>query len=169
MKKLLILFLFVTLLSCQRTDSQDTADKKQETVQASSIDPAKADSEKTSDTLTIDGKSVVFFSISQTEYDKIIQEEGEDSGINEIISDFEYYSSEVTDTLNKAGFKTILTTSKTFAIVNKQGDKRFINRDIKEGKVGILLFDGTKEPLLDYGVGTDIDYLSIVDEYFKKK
>ncbi|AMM52610.1 hypothetical protein TH61_17445 [Rufibacter sp. DG15C] len=122
-----------------------------------------------SDTLVIKGKSVVFFTLSQTEYDKIVKEKGEDSGINEVISDFEYYAYEIKDTLEKAGFNTVITTSQTFAVINSNGEKKFINRDLKEGKVGILLFDGIKEPTLDYGLRTDIDYLSVVREYFKKK
>jgi len=155
--------------SCQRADTQQTADTNKETVQITSEKAVKANSNKNSDTLTIDERSVVFFSISQEEYDKIIKEEGEGSGINEVIDDFNYYASEVTDSLRKVGFKTVMTNSKTFAFINNKDERNFITRDSKEGRVGLLLFDGIKEPMLDYGVGTDIDYLSIVDEYFKKK
>jgi hypothetical protein len=119
-----------------------------------------------SDTVTVSENSVVFLSINEEEYSRIAQEE--DSGIDEVLGDFNYYSSEVIDSLNKAGFKTILTTSKTFAFENRKGQRSYITRDTQKGKVGILLFDGKKEPKLSYGVLTDIDYLSIVEEYFKE-
>jgi hypothetical protein len=119
------------------------------------------------DTILVNGRSVVFFSISQDEYDRVVEDE--DSGMDEVLDDFNYYSSVAKDQLEKAGYKTIFTISKTFALENSNRVRSYFTRDTQKGKVGVLLFDGKNEPLLNYGVLTDIDYLLMVEEYFKKE
>ncbi|WP_242919692.1 hypothetical protein [Pontibacter liquoris] len=169
MKKIICLFLSIFLISCQETVTEQTSESKVKTEEGSSNSTLSKNASVGSDTVLVRGRSVVFFSINQEEYDRILKEEGEDSGINEILDDFNYYASEVADSLNKAGFRTLLTTNKTFIIEKNNGQRNYVTRNNKKGEVGVLLFDGLDEPKVDYGVGTDIDYFVMVQEYFKKK
>lgn len=169
MKKLMCLFFCVFLLSCQETVSEKTSESNVVVEEGSSKSTIKKSAPVGSDTVLVSGKSVVFFSINQEEYNRILKEEGQDPVINEILNDFSYYASEVVDSLNKVGFKTVLTTNRTFAIMKNNGQKNYITRDNNKGEFGVLLFDGVNEPKVDYGVGTDIDYFAMVEEYFKKK
>lgn len=174
--KILLLSLFLILFSCHKTESINISETiKNEVIapkKSLALVPKRLNNEtidKGSDTITVSGKSIIFFSISQKEYDKIIKKEGEESGIDEVLDDFNYYASEVADSLKMAGIKPLMTASRTFAIMKNNGRKSYISRDSKKGITGVLLFDGVNEPVLDYGVGTDIDYYSLVNEYFEKE
>jgi len=175
MKTTLLLSLLLLLFSCHKTESiiAETTKKEvnapKELLAVESKRPENENLEKRSDTITVSGKSIVFFSISQKEYDEVLKKEGEESGIDEVLDDFNFYASEVADSLKRAGIKPIMTASRTFAILKDNGELNYISRDSKKGITGVLLFDGETKPVLDYGVGTDIDYFTLVNEYFIKE
>jgi hypothetical protein len=118
------------------------------------------------DTLKVSGKAVVFFSISQEEYDSI--PEDDDSGLDEVLSDFNFYAGEVADTLRSLGFETMITGSRFIQLKLDNGESRTFDRfNNAEHIVGYIFTDGVKEPLVEYGVSTDVDIISSFDAFIK--
>lgn len=116
------------------------------------------------DTLKIEGKSVVFFSLSQEEYDAL--PEDPDSGVDEVLDDFNYYAGAVADTLRKLGYNTVATGSRHIQIKLKDGTYKMFDRlSGDESIVGYIFTDGIQEPRIQYGVGTDIDLLTEFQEF----
>jgi hypothetical protein len=118
------------------------------------------------DTMKVSGKAVVFFSISQQEYDSIPKDD--DSGLDEVLSDFNFYAGEVADTLRSLGFETMITGNRFVQLKLDNGESRTFDRfNNTEHIVGYILTDGVKEPLVEYGVSTDLDIISSFDAFTK--
>jgi hypothetical protein len=116
--------------------------------------------------LKVSGKAVVFFSISQQEYDSIPKDD--DSGLDEVLSDFNFYAGEVADTLRSLGFETMITGNRFVQLKLDNGESRTFDRfNNTEHIVGYILTDGVKEPLVEYGVSTDLDIISSFDAFTK--
>ena len=121
------------------------------------------------DTLEISGKTVVFFSITKSEYDSIVTKAGTANEIDETLSDFSHYSGIVIDSLNKTGINSSISTAHFFKIINSDGKYSYFSRSDKEQIVGVIIFDGRKEPQYHFGVATDADYFDMIENYFYKK
>lgn len=117
--------------------------------------------------MKVDGKVAVFFTISQQEYDSLPKDPN--SGIDEVLGDFNYYASIVVDSIEQRGYKTMMTGSRYIQINLDNGTKKTFDRLAnKESIVGYVFSDGMKEPRIEYGVGTDIDLLSSFNGFIKE-
>jgi hypothetical protein len=126
-------------------------------------------SAKGQDTLEISGNSVVFFSITNMEYDILLRNGEKANEIDEVLSDFSHYSQIVSDSLNKTGIKCSLSRANVFKMKSNEDKCTYFTRAGKENIVGAILFNGIKKPQYYFGVLTDSDYFKLIDEYFSRK
>jgi hypothetical protein len=132
------------------------------------IDEAQDQKDYNTDTLKVEGKAVVFFSLSQEEYDAL--PEDPNSGVDEVLDDFNYYAGAVADTLQKLGYNTVATGSRHIQIKLNNGTYKMFDRlSANESIVGYIFTDGLQEPRIQYGVGTDIDLLTEFQEFSNGK
>jgi hypothetical protein len=85
--------------------------------------------------------------------------------MNETLSDFENYSSEVAPMLTQAGIDFEQLSATSFAIQNGAKIKTF--RPHKSGTFGYYFIAPGKSPRVEYGVTTTVDILSVASEYFQ--
>ncbi|HAD81391.1 MAG: hypothetical protein A2509_05770 [Candidatus Edwardsbacteria bacterium RIFOXYD12_FULL_50_11] len=121
------------------------------------------------DTLYVKGKSVIFFSLTNTEYDSIVKNGGKTNEIDEVLSDFQHYTNIVIDSLNKTGVKCSISSKPIYKIVKDNGEVTMFSKTGKEHIVGAILTDGKKNPKFYFGVATDADYFDMIANYFYKK
>jgi len=121
------------------------------------------------DTLVVKGKSVVFFSITNLEYDSLLKNDAKANEMDEVLSDFYHYSNILVDTLNKTGIKCSISSKPIYKIVNDNGGVTIFSKTGKEQIVGAIMTDGKQNPKYHFGVATDVDYFSIISDYFNKK
>ena len=119
------------------------------------------------DTIKIKGKAFVFFTISQMEYKRFVKDGN--SGIDEVLSDFNYYAEAVADTIKKQGYKPINTTNRYIQIIFDNNTTKTFDRLLDKRNIsGYILTNGEKEPQIDFGVFTDMDFLIIFKKYLEK-
>ena len=116
------------------------------------------------DTLNISNNTILFFSISQQEYD--ILSSNKKSEIDEVLSDFNFYSKKITEILTNKNINTNFIKSVKFHLEYDSGNFYSFNRSNFEHIVGTILMDAIKEPKVLYGVYTDIDLLEEINKYF---
>jgi hypothetical protein len=122
-----------------------------------------------SDTLRVNGPMVVFFEPGQKEFDLMDRDQGEDSGLDEIVSDFVEYSTKVVDSLIKTSkLKAIITHKKIILVELDNGEKISFDRTKGDNIVGTILTNGRKKPKIDFEVGTTEDYFADIENYFGK-
>ncbi len=117
---------------------------------------------KVSDVLHVSGKTIVFISISQAEYDARQSEEG----IDEVISDFNFYTSEAEQSLDTLGIKFLRTHKKDIIVHLGDENEEAIKFDTTQHIVATLFTNGKDQPKLEYGVLTDLDISYIVNSYY---
>ncbi len=117
------------------------------------------------DTLYISNKMILFFSLSQKEYDKLSLDE--DSGIDEVISDFNYYSTKIIEVLSSQNIESKYISKKKFVLKYDNDDLFVFDRDKTDHIVGAILIDGKTKPKILTGVYTDIDYQVEINDYYK--
>jgi hypothetical protein len=105
----------------------------------------------------------VFFGPTQTEYDSLAKVEN--SGIDEVLSDFEFYARKVAPFLKMHGIKSASTSVDTIMIV---WSKRTFTFERHGGAhiVGMILSDGIHPPRVKFGVDTDDGLKLVFVEYF---
>ncbi len=112
---------------------------------------------------------VVFFEPGQKEFDSMVKDQEEDSGLDEIVSDFVAYSTKVVDSLTKASkLKAIVTNKKIIIIELDNGEKISFDRTKGDNIVGTIFTNGRKRPKINFGVDTDVDYWAEIKHYFGK-
>jgi len=112
---------------------------------------------------------VIFFEPGQKEFDAMEKKESEDSGLNEIVSDFVEYSTKVVDSLTKiAKLKAIITHKKIITIKLNNGELISFDRTKGDNIVGYIFTNGFKQPKIAFEVGTDSDYWIDIEDYFGK-
>ena len=116
-----------------------------------------------SDTLRVKSNTVVFFTITNSEYDSISKTNPD---INEIISDFNYAVRNTIEKLEKEGIVCVFTAHRYFQINTSKGNIEFDRRNGNE-KVGVILNRGDKY-IIEFGVDTDVGFLTSIREYFRK-
>lgn len=121
------------------------------------------------DTLVVDGKSVVFFTITNMEYDSLLKSGYIANEIVEVLSDFYHYSENVIDSLNKTGVNCSISAKPIYKIVKDNGEVTIFSKTGKEHIVGAIMTDGKQNPKYHFGVTTDVDYFNIISDYFNKK
>lgn len=116
----------------------------------------------------VSGKAIVFFLPTEKEFQELFEKEGEESGIYEVSSDFSYYANEIIDSLSNASIKT-LTTTNPVIVISYKAKVKIVDRRKLDHIVGVIFTDGVKEPLVNTGVYTDLDYWQMIKEYFGEK
>ena len=120
------------------------------------------------DTLRIDGKSVVFFSVSVTEYNELVKDTNSD--IDEVLSDFNHYADLVADTIKKQGFKPVMTASRYIEIVlDNKTNKIFDRLSNNKNSTGYIISDGQREPIIEFGVGSNLDFIQTFEKFKNKE
>jgi len=117
--------------------------------------------------LVIIGQSAVFFGPSQQEYDSLAKDEN--SGIDEILSDFYYYQAPIAKFLKEHKIGVELTSAPLIVAQLSDGKTQTYHRRDFGQVVGVLLIDGTQEPKVMLGVETDVDLIPELEKFFKLK
>lgn len=119
------------------------------------------------DTLTINPNSLIFYSITQTEFDTLSTKDP-DRGLNEVISDFEYYVGKLLPFLKKdTSLYVIYTAHRYYGIVNESGIAIF-DRVEPRNVVGIIMNSASKHEI-SKGIGTDVDMMQTIKDFFQSE
>ena len=111
----------------------------------------------------ISGKTVIFFSMTQSEYDS--KDEKEQSELAETLSDFDHYRGKIQNFLKENKIQSYLTTNSK--IILKQTDNlTSYNRKQLDHVVGFIMADQSKKPKVILGVMTDVGLKDVISKYF---
>ena len=103
------------------------------------------------DTIKVKGKAVVFFSLTQLEYEKLAKDAN--SGIDEVLSDFNYCADAVSDTIKQHGYKPIRTESRYIQVIfDNNTTKTFDRLSNKVHSTGYVLTNGQKRYFKHSGI-----------------
>jgi hypothetical protein len=116
------------------------------------------------DSFDVSGRAVVFFGPTQEEYDALSEREQED--MNEILSDFYFYQNNVVPFLEANGIEDFHTANPVIHVVVSEDESRIFRRGKFEHDVGLVMIDGSREPIVSLGVSTDVDWMPMFKAYF---
>lgn len=119
-----------------------------------------------SDTITVSGKHIVFFTISQKEYDSY--EHNANSGIDEVLSDFDYHSNSAADSLKKYGFELTMTASRFIKLKMDNGTVKIFDRIENTDHIVGRIYSNGKKTFTSYGIATDNDIIKEASEFLKQ-
>jgi hypothetical protein len=119
------------------------------------------------DKVRISGKAVVFFSLSQGEYDSLSAEDQE--AYTELLSDFYTYSGQIGKYLDQQRIAHILTGSRYIEVENSGKTIYCYDKKAFEDEVGMILTNGRKRPKVISGVVVETEALPIIRKYFSLK
>ncbi len=114
----------------------------------------------------VKGKAVVFFGPTEQEY--ISLSKNEKNEWSEVLSDFYHYRDKTIPYLESHKIKPIITAMSKITIQVGSNTRTYARKNFKH-IVGYILTDGTNEPKVVEGVGTDIDLINDFSQYFKIK
>ncbi len=117
------------------------------------------------ESVTIKDRTVLFFSISQDEYDKITSSD-KSGDIDEILSNFSYFANNTAENFKKYNINVLMSASYRFKFIYADKKVEIFDRRKKEDWVGFIMFDKNKKPKIKYGVSTDIEILNSAQKYF---
>jgi len=158
-QSILIAFILVSLLMCS-TSKSDGSNAN------SALEQTIMQDNTTSDTIKVKGKTVVFFSLSQIEYEKLARDAN--SGIDEVLSDFNYFADAVIDTIKKQGYKPIKTERRYIQVIFDNNTTKTFDRLSNKVNIGYILTNGQKKPKVEFGVKTDVNFLLIFNKFNEK-
>ena len=119
------------------------------------------------DTLHADNYNVLFFHPTESEFNELLKENGEESGLYEVDSDFGFYASKVYDSLLKTDLKVEFVTERIIKYSTKNGVKYFDRLKNAEHPYGIIFNNINCDPKIEFGVMVDIGILQRLNEYNK--
>lgn len=119
------------------------------------------------DTLNADDFNVLLFRPSELEFDVLLKEVGEDSGLYEVDSDFGYYASIIYDSISKTELKIDIVTERIIKYSTKNGVRYFDRLNKKEHPYGIIFNSLECDPKIEFGVMTDINFFQELADYNK--
>lgn len=115
--------------------------------------------------LIVEEPSVIFFHPSDEEIaDKNMTD---DSGLTEVISDFNYYSKQIEPYINQRRIKSVFSSATIIAIWQKGNEPRTYFRKDFNHSFGYILTTHKSKPHILKGVFTDIELKQEIDKYFK--
>ena len=171
MKKIIYLSLMIIILSCK------TEKKEKEFIDSPIFDDTEIviiDSliQTTPyiikfDTIDVDNFNVLFFKPNESEYNELLKALGENSGINEVESDFGFYTNKVYDSISKTDLKVKIVTERIIKYSTKSGIKYLDRLKNEEGKYGVIFNQPNCEPRIEFGVMTDVGMFRKLAEYNK--
>ena len=153
MKSKLTLFLLTLFLACIQSKNQNSENNVQP------ID------ELAMDTLNADDFDLVFFHPNEEEFDELLAELGEDSGLYEVDSDYAYYANIVFDSLSKTDLKIRVASERIIKIRTSTGIKYLDRLKNEEHPYGIVLNKESCLPKIEFGVITDVGFYQLWSEY----
>ena len=122
------------------------------------------------DTLSIKEKSVIFFEITQSEYDSLSEKNKQE--FSELYSDFHHYRKKLQVRLENEKIHCVLTDKRFINILfNSKGSYKqntFDRLDL-DHSFGLIFLDPQKEPILKLGIFTDVDIWPDIQKYFNVK
>ncbi len=116
--------------------------------------------------IEVKGKAVVFFGPTEQEYNAL--SENDKNEWSEVLSDFYHYRDKAIPYLESHKIKPIITAVSKITIQVGSNRRTYARKQFKH-IVGYILTDGTNEPKVVEGVGTDIDLINDFNQYFKIK
>ena len=177
MKKIIFLSILISLLSCKtekkekefidsEIESLDIIPIDIESIPVDTIeDKPRFKKEKLLDTIIADNYNVLFFKPIESEYDMLLEKYGENSGLEEVDSDYSYYANKVYQSLLKTDLKLKIVSERIIKLNTQYGviylDR--INND--KGEYGIILNQTDCEPRIEFGVMTDVDIFQFIEDY----
>lgn len=120
-----------------------------------------------SDTLDVKPNSVIFYSLTQTEFDSLSKND-KDGGLNEVIADFDYYVGKLLPILEKDTTKYVLYTAHRYFRISNENGSYFFDRVEQKNIVGIIL-NRKSEYETSRGIGTDVDMMQTINDFFNKE
>ena len=113
---------------------------------------------------TLDGSkfNIIFFRPSEKEYDTLWEMHGENSGLNEVDSDYGFYASKAIDSLDKTEVKVTVVKERIIQFPGSNGPIFFDRLENGKGEYGIIFYENGCEPRIKFGVMTDV---GIFQEY----
>lgn len=157
-KTFIILIGFLCLISCK-------SEGKEKNLRDQRVETALLPQPTNNDTLDVENYDLIFLRPSEEEFNRLVEVHGEDSGLNEVDSDFGFYASKVDDSLSSTDLKVHFATEKIIKMDSEKG-MIIINRDEIENAAFGIIFNHTKcYPIIEFGVMTDHEiYQRIMDQ-----
>jgi hypothetical protein len=119
------------------------------------------------DTLNADNYNVLFFNPTKTEFNELLKENEEVSGLYEVDSDFSFYTNKVYDSLTKTDVKVKFVTERIIQYTTSNGIKYFDRLKDVEHPYGILFNKINCDPKIKFGIMHDLEILQELVEYNK--
>ena len=110
-----IIFGILIIISCKQ-NVEKKAELKTEKL-------TELEAESKLDTLNADNYNVLFFHPTESEFNELLKENGEDSGLYEVDSDFGFYASKVYDSITKTDLKVKNVTERIIKYSTDKGIK----------------------------------------------
>ena len=154
-----IIFGILIIISCKQ-NVEKKAELKTEKL-------TELEAESKLDTLNADNYNVLFFHPTESEFNELLKENGEDSGLYEVDSDFGFYASKVYDSITKTDLKVKNVTERIIKYSTDKGIKYLDRLKNKEHPYGIIFNKVNCEPKIEFGIMTDIGIYQELTEYNK--
>jgi hypothetical protein len=169
MSKLIQLTLLVAVITCSPGKGDNDEQKSNDDSVTQKVNVNRSGEKNYNlDTIKVDGQAVVFFTISQQEYDSLLKQPH--SGLDEVLDDFNYYAGLASDSIKSAGYKTMITASRYIQIkLNNNTLKTFDRLADRDNIVGYIFSNGIKEPHIEYGVSVDSELLAAFKVFYSKE
>lgn len=158
---IIIVALSVVCASCSHTDKKQSA-------QTDTVVVNKATA--STDTLTVQGKWIIFFQPSQADYANM-QRDGVDSNFFTIASQFSTYRDTMVDSLKKTKWADMIQLNERRYLVIKlnNGKKVVFDRTKSNDMVGMILTDGKQSPDIESGVSNNRVWWAAIKWFFGNK
>ncbi|PTQ94952.1 hypothetical protein C8P68_106166 [Mucilaginibacter yixingensis] len=158
---IVLLALTSALASCSHTEKKQSAP-------AEAVVVNKATASK--DTLTVQGKWIIFFQPSQADYAEM-QRNGVDSNFFTIASQFSTYRDTMVDSLKKTKWADMIQLNERRYLVIKlnNGKKVVFDRTKSNDMVGMILTDGKQSPDIESGVSNNRVWWAAINWFFGEK
>jgi len=171
MKKIIYLSLMIILLSCktEKKEKEFIDSPIYDDTEVVIIDPIIETPPNIIklDTVNVDNFNVLFFKPNESEYNELLKTLGENSGINEVDSDFGFYANKVYDSISKTDLKVKIVTERIIKYSTKSGIKYLDRLKNEEGQYGVIFNQPNCEPRIEFGVMTDDGMFQELAEYNK--
>jgi hypothetical protein len=115
------------------------------------------------DTLVSKGNEIIFFKPTPKEYEALLKKNGIKSGINEVESDFNFYAKNISDSLKGSNIKVVFCEKTIIKIIAFDNSVSYLNRlNNGSSNYGIIINFEKTEPVVEFGVSTDVGILSLI-------
>ncbi len=155
-------FLFAALLMFYACSSEQP--RIEQTTLNDMISPKMSSYEKETQTFLAQENIVIYFTITQKEYDSLDSKAQE--GVSEILSDFYAYAGKAMDTLEKHGIRSVTTVAKTLVLQYPDKTSKEIHVDKRIHFVGLIFSKKDKSPEIHYGISFDSKICEMAARYF---